>query len=308
MGNVDDRICFLLGPGRSGTTLLYKLLCLHPEIAYTNNYMAKLGGRPELAVLDRLIRQRPNIKKYAWFDARGGAYADSGRPWLRKVIPTPSECEPLYIRCGVPDTPAPGECLSDATLAELQRSFSQIRRLSGGNFVLSKRTANNRRIPQLNQAFPSAKYIVLIRDGRAVASSLVNVNWWRDHILYWNGNSPNEATKAGLTELELAAMNWVHEMNDLLEGIQGISNARRLEVRYERLLNNPVHELDRIAAFLRIKEFSSTGARRTIDELQIASRPESWRKQWSDDELRRVHRIEHEMLTILGYLPDNGSY
>lgn len=62
MANADDPICFLLGTGRSGTPLLYKLLCLHPEIAYTNNYVARLGGRPALAALDRLVLQRPGLK------------------------------------------------------------------------------------------------------------------------------------------------------------------------------------------------------------------------------------------------------
>ena len=32
---------FLLGPARSGTSLLYKLLCLHRDVAFISNYVAR---------------------------------------------------------------------------------------------------------------------------------------------------------------------------------------------------------------------------------------------------------------------------
>lgn len=118
---IDTSTSFILGPGRSGTTLFYKLLSLHPDVGYFNNYMAKFGGIPKLAILNRGIRDRIDLKRWSWFDTAGGAYADSGRPFLRKITPTPSECEPLYSRCGVPDTPPSGSPLS----SDVEDGFGQ---------------------------------------------------------------------------------------------------------------------------------------------------------------------------------------
>ena len=50
--NLDEqmtgaRVAFLVGAGRSGTTLLYKLLCLHPQVAYISNYENRFGWLPD---------------------------------------------------------------------------------------------------------------------------------------------------------------------------------------------------------------------------------------------------------------------
>ena len=41
------RVAFLVGAGRSGTTLLYKLLCLHPQVAYISNYENRFRWVPD---------------------------------------------------------------------------------------------------------------------------------------------------------------------------------------------------------------------------------------------------------------------
>ena len=52
---------FLVGAARSGTSLLYRALCLHPDVAYVSNYVRRAleGAYPGLAeaevvVLDKL--------------------------------------------------------------------------------------------------------------------------------------------------------------------------------------------------------------------------------------------------------------
>ena len=62
---------FLVGVPRSGTTLLYKLLCLHPDAAYISNWMRTAPAVPALALANRayatlrrhpqddLVRRRP---------------------------------------------------------------------------------------------------------------------------------------------------------------------------------------------------------------------------------------------------------
>src|SRR5690606_15399375 len=94
---------FILGSGRSGSTLLYKMLCLHPEIAYISNWDARFPGSPLCMMLGRLTRGRYALNLWSWFDRCGHAN-DHDRSLLRKLVPTPVEGEPFYRHCGVPLT------------------------------------------------------------------------------------------------------------------------------------------------------------------------------------------------------------
>lgn len=303
----SNRTAFLLGAGRSGTTLLYKVLAAHPDIAYLSNYQNRWPGRPGLSLLHRLLNQFPELKRQSWFMKEGGAYFNERRKWLQAMIPTPSEAESIYRACGLPLTPPP-DFQPDPALAEcLNQRFKRIRTLSGGQVLLTKRTANNRRIPELTRIFPGAKYIHLVRDGRAVAYSLPRVAWWDDHVLYWTGKSPAQMVAGGADPLVLAATNWVEEMRSLESGLPLIPPDDLLQVRYEDLLRDPLAEVRRMAAFMGLGESLPEGYRAQLDSLQLRPRTEPWMAKWSDEEKRRVMDIQGPTLGRWGYLPPGAD-
>ena len=45
----ENDTVFILGPARSGTTLLYKGLCLHPDVAFISNWSARFPRLPVVA-------------------------------------------------------------------------------------------------------------------------------------------------------------------------------------------------------------------------------------------------------------------
>ena len=57
----------------------------------------------------------------------------------------------------------------------LRTAFARVQASAGGDCLVSKRIANNRRIPVLVEAFPDARFVNLVRDGRAVAYSLTAI-------------------------------------------------------------------------------------------------------------------------------------
>ncbi len=59
-------ITFIVGAGRSGTTLLYKILSLHPEVGYITNYDTALLRYLPTPYLIRMIARYPYLKKNAW--------------------------------------------------------------------------------------------------------------------------------------------------------------------------------------------------------------------------------------------------
>lgn len=294
------RVVVLLGAGRSGTTLLYKVLATHPEIGYFSNYQARFPGAPDTARLHRLLRGRPDLVRRAWFGDDGGAYFGVRRRWHKALVPTPAEAEAVYHACGLRVDTALEDRLSDESVAGLRRVFEAARRAGGAAVQLTKRTANNRRVAQLLQAFPEARFLHIVRDGRAVASSSLVVDWWPDHVLHWCGQTPRQMAAAGHDPLEVAARHWVESMQVLEQGLALLPSGSLLQLRYEELLERPADAAGRILNHVGVTrqapQFWSI-----LESLGLSSKPEGWRKRWTPDQLARVEAIQGGTLQRWNY-------
>ena len=182
-GKVFEPI-FIIGAGRSGTTLLYKMFCMHPDIAWISNYVAKMPKLCHLSILNRFALKAKRLRRSVWFGKDSNAYV-TGRKYWNRLFPMPVEGESVYTHCDIPAFPAHSWRIKSEQILCIKQLFEKIRRYQGCKHFLSKRTANNRRLPQLLKAFPQAKFIYVVRDGRAVANSLINVKWWPDHQIWW---------------------------------------------------------------------------------------------------------------------------
>jgi hypothetical protein len=146
---------FLVGVPRSGTTLLYKLLCLHPDAAYISNWS---GPRPP----SRPWRSPTGLRRFAdtrrttWFGAdRANAYVN-GEPmtWRKQLFPRPVEGEPFYRSCGiaVPDSAGRPDM---GRLQRLPGMLGAVCRYGGGRVFVSKYLATiitSRRWPNCSRA------------------------------------------------------------------------------------------------------------------------------------------------------------
>lgn len=293
-----SNVAFLVGAGRSGTTLLYKLLCLHPRVAYISNYDNRAPWLPSGLML-RFMAGLTGAKLNAWFNRGGNAYFVN-RPRLKKFFPTPVEGESIYGSCGIPLFPSNDYRPDKKTSDCLRRRFERIQRSAGAQVMLSKRTANNRRLPHLDLIFPAARYIHLIRDGREVANSLSRVEWWDGHTLWWDGRTPAQMESTGADRLTICARNWAYEMKALQAGLADIASERILEVRYENLLADPIVQIGAIIRFLGLSE--ATEFQSAIESLQLEYRPGTWSNRWTPDQLESVLNEEQPLLNDLGYL------
>ena len=292
-----SRVAFLVGAGRSGTTLLQKLLCLHPQIAYISNYENRFSWFPD-GLACGAIAGRTQAKLGAWFDQAGNAYFVS-RPWLKKLFPTPHEGESLFAACGIPLFPEPHYQPDATTTACLRRRFERIRARAGAAVFLCKRTANNRRIRLLSAIFPGARYVHLIRDGREVAQSLATVEWWDNHRVWWDGRTPLEMERAGEPRLAICARNWVREVSELQLQLATVNPAQILELRFERLLADPLRYLELVTRFLGV-DFP-VAYRAAIDTLKLRPAPAGWVTHWDAPQHACVLRETRPLLRQLGY-------
>jgi hypothetical protein len=240
---------FILGAPRSGTSLLYRALALHPDAAWISNYGRRIPSVPEVAYLNRLARHAPRLRRRVWFGEAGdNAYRyGQRRGLLERAFPQPVEGEPLFERRGVLQGVDPDAAGADAWL--LRRDLARLARAANAGTVVSKRIGHNRRVPLLDAIFPECRFVVMSRDSRAVARSLVAVDWWADTDLWWYGGTPRDWERLGGDPLELAARHWVHEVEEIESGLSGVSPDRIHRLTYEALVRAPHDRLRETAAF-----------------------------------------------------------
>jgi hypothetical protein len=289
---------FIVGAPRSGTSLLYKLLCLHPEAVWISNWSRRLPGVAAVAGLNRVAPRFPATRRSVWFGAdAANAYVYGRRRALwERLYPMPVEGEPVYRHCGIGE--AAGRGSEDAQAACLRRAFAGLRRWSGGRVLISKRIANNQRIAFLAAAFPGARFLHLIRDGRAVAYSLSRVDWWEEGVLWWYGDTPRRWREEGGDPWELAATHWVRELASVREGLGAVAPERQLELRYEELIGEPVPTLRRVADFAGLADDSAWLAE--LGRLSYPNKNEAWRERLTPEVRGRVEAIQREELQRLG--------
>lgn len=290
---------FIVGAPRSGTSLLYKLLCLHPQAAWISNWSRRAPGVAAVAGFNRVALRFPATRRSVWFgsDAANAYVYGRRRALWERLYPMPVEGEPVYRHCGIGAGLAGGGS-EDAQADCLRRAFAGLRRWSGGRVLISKRIANNQRIPFLSAAFPTARFVHLIRDGRAVAYSLTRVDWWEDGVVWWYGDTPRRWREQGGDPWELVATHWVRELASVGEGLGAVAPERQLELRYEELVGEPVAVLRRVAGFAGLAD--DPGWVAELGRLRYPNRNEAWRERLAPAARDRVEAIQRQELLRLG--------
>ena len=289
---------FLVGAPRSGTSLVYKTLCLHPEASYISNWVRRAPAVPQLAVLNRAAGLFPERRIQTWFGGGDNAYVyGRRRPLWERAFPMPVEGEPLYARAGI------GEAVnghgSAADLDRLRTSFAAVRRAGGGTTFVNKRVANNRRIGLLLEAFPDARFVEIVRDGRAVALSLANVDWWPESTVWWAGMTPRQWEAEGRDPWELCARTWVEELHVTEQGLREVPENQRLSISYEQLVRDPRTTLAGVAVFAGLDP--AVAGRDWLGGLRFPNRNEAWRQRLDPAAISTIESVEGDDLRRHGY-------
>lgn len=291
---------FLVGAPRSGTSLLYRALALHPEVAYISNWVQRFPVLPQLSALNRLASRMPVRRSAAWFP-EGNAYVyGRHRERFDRVFPAPAEGEPVFSRAGVTtdyvdSLPEIGE-----EILSLRRAFASIVRWSGAEVLVVKRIANNRRIPLLRAAFPDARFLEISRDGRAVAQSISKVNWWPDMRVWWLGQTPGEWAAAGRHPMELCAMHWRREIEEIDRQLTGLPSSMHLPIRYEDIIADPLPSLERIAEFIGVAPQNASW-QHSLGQIEFPDQNRRWVRELSSEEIEIIERVQRDQLRALGY-------
>ena len=279
---------FIVGAGRSGTTVFYNFLSTHPEVCWFSNYSDRFVNVNLMPFLHRI------------FDLSFvGTMAKKGIISKSKLCIKPTEAGHIYHDyCGFKHTIKTTE--NDLNV-EIEKKFKNLIKrhlyLTGKKRFLNKQTANNQRIRLIDKMFNDAYYIHIIRDGRAVANSLLNVGWWNNTNIWWLGEKASEWEKKRMPAIELCGLHWKRDVEEILEN-KSLFEDRYIEVRYEEFIVDVRGTMKRITNFCELSksECFSKMLPQTLRNMNY-----KWKDDLTKEQRNILDRTLKPFLNQLGY-------
>ena len=246
----------MLGAPRSGTTLLYKLLCLHPDAYWISNYQRRLPALPIAGQSVRIARRCTDARQRMWFGVEGDqAYRyKAKRSMAERAFPVPVEGEPFFGKCGVGGDEASTEVDRSEQIVQLRRRVRALMKHAGGSVFVNKRIGHNRRIPLLVDAFPRACFVHIKRDEHSVARSLPKADWWASFTIPWFGGQVTDWVANGGSVADLARRHWAEELTDIETGRSFVAPEQWIEIDFDHLAHSPAGKLQQICQLARMSE------------------------------------------------------
>ena len=273
----------IIGAPGSGTTLLFQTLCSHRDLAYITHNMLRAGlrkhgrlvgdRRKALFILQNLIHRDP-ASNFPLGDAL----------WIKYFRDYKYMTENDY---------------SEEMAAYFRKKVLQVQNLWGRPRFVDKTLVNCFRVRLLNLIFPDAKFIHIIRDGRAVAFSILNkIEIAGDRFdLFYVGfkdilGDKYQYERSELYNYGLAWAEFVRKGREASVAAQG----RYYELRYEKLVTEPRNELRKIIDFCELNWYSEFEEK--IPHTQNMN--EKWKQKASKDQRIDMEESTFDLRRTLG--------
>lgn len=258
---------FVVGHGRSGTSILATLIRKHLQVAFGTESQFFIRYHRQLARYGDLARG-PKRRLLVEDLSRERFFQRSKKYGVRLDVDR-------AVREAKPHTYA-------GVLAAIMRQNAECQQMERWGDKTPEYTAH---LPLLHGLFPEAQYIHIVRDGRDVALS-----GYRMHF--------------GAKNAYAAARQWSHVLSQVQAFALTMPNDAFMELRYEDLLTNPVETFARIIAFLDIEDpdgqVSATVGQSAAHDLR-AGNFGKWKRDLSRREQDMFVAIAGSHLARYGY-------
>ena len=276
---------FIVGCPRSGTTLLQRIVDAHPQIAIMSE--------------SRWIAE--------WFEERKGLTPDGT---ITSELVSQLFENPRFARLHIGREQLMALMRDDGPVSYssfVTHIFDLYGRRKGKALVGNKTPAYVRRLDLLHTLWPQARFVHLIRDGRAVCLSVAN--WPKA----FQADKPGSIAAWREDPVSTIAVWW--ELNVRLGRLVGRSLGPGLyyEIPYESLVSHPQEECASLCAFLGLtyddamlrfhigKTKSHPGLSAKRAWLPITPGLRDWRSQMPAEEVERFEAAAGDLLDELGY-------
>jgi hypothetical protein len=243
-------LTFVISNGRSGSTLVHELLARHPDVGFVSNLEDRIPGLP--AGVGRfnnaLYRRVPPA-----LTRKGRLRYAPSEAWRALA----REVSPMLVRS------SRDLLATDAMpwVADRFRRFFTERASVQAKPVFLHKLTGWPRSGFIRAVFPDARFIHVVRDGRAVVASDLRVPWWRG----WAGPEHmgcGPLSEADLAEWEasgrsfpvLAGLSWRIEMDAAVAARELVPTDQWLDVRFEDVLADPPSCFKSMLAFMGLED------------------------------------------------------
>jgi sulfotransferase family protein len=267
---------FIVGCPRSGTTLLQRVVNAHPKIAVM----------PEAHWIYQLLKYTTE--------------RTPERTLKNEILPALME-HPKFARLGISREQLlalMGEEQHPAYSTFVQRIFDLYGKMQDKELVGNKTPGLVRRLELVQELWPQARIVHLIRDGRDVFLSI------RNRPLH--NQSPGARITSTEDPVSTAALWW--ELNVQMGRAAGQSLGPKLyrEVRYESLVSRPAEVCAELCGFLEMPSSDAMLKFYETGKTRKASRPitpglRDWGSQMSPEEVEVFESAAGRTLAELGY-------
>lgn len=281
----------IVGTGRNGSTIFQKTLSEHPQLSWLTGLANKFPAFPRL---NRLVMMTISIPVI------GNGI---------KTILKPSEAyffwehysKGFHLPC------------RDLLAADVTPVVKENISLAMSKVITSKRDrlllkiTGWPRIGFLNEIFPDSKFIHIIRDGRAVVNSMINVDWW------WGWRGPKnwrwgelppqydaEWKSHDRSFIALAAIEWKILMDAFEEAKKSLPAERILQIRYEDLCNHPEGVLREVLEFSELNWCAKF--RNSIKAIKVQNKNFKWEHELSENQKSILTAVLNDHLKKYDYI------
>jgi hypothetical protein len=289
------RFVFVLGTGRCGSTLVEEVLCRHPAVGFVSNLedrysLPVAAGRWNGAIYRRLPAAATQKSRVRYAPSEGY------RVLSREVSPLLEA--PLRDLTASDVTPWLERRVGDffAERAGAQHTEAFLHKFTGWP-----------RAGFIKRVLPSARFIHVVRDGRAVANSWLQMPWWRgfegpDHW-QWGPLPPDleaEWESSGRSFVVLAGLLWQVLIDAFDTARAAIGSGDWLEVRYEDVAAQPRQSFARMLDFCGLP-WDAAFERGFERYAFSASRSDAFRRDLDASDVERLTHILARPLAARGY-------
>ena len=253
------RPVFIIGCPRSGTTYLLRVLASNTNFTWVSHHV---NNEPEKYILVKKLE----LYKPFFFGKRNYFKASLSNPNY------PAACEPWFFWnhyfpyfqwkkefCDVPKNASPDD-INDEEVQKIRSVVGEMCKINGTNVFLSKYT-DFPRIQLMKKVFPNSKFIHLVRDGRAVASSYnqkiqsgefktskEEMNW----VSAWQKNRQEAYLKKYRNPTAFTLYQWMFFLDEILNELKTLRKNEFITVRYSDLIADTKKEVQKILNFVEV--------------------------------------------------------